>query len=56
MLSSNQIAVFVFEKVEFLFHEDSQYTGVCKKLSRLKIEFTLRCLEYICLPLRRHGL
>ena len=48
MLSSNQIAVFVFEKVEFLFHEDSQYTGVCKILSRLKIEFTLRCLEYLC--------
>ena len=54
-------------KIEFLFHEDSQYYGgwkycvvylkycaVC-----LKIEYSLRCLEYICSvssPLRRHGL
>ena len=54
-----------FWKFEFLFQEDSQDTGVWHiavygyfALSVYKIEYTLRCLEYICSvfsPLRRHG-
>jgi len=54
----------VFFKFEFLFNEDSQYTGVWKycdvyKTLRClsKIYYTLRCLENICSvssPLRRH--
>ena len=43
----------IFRKFEFLFHENGQYTGVwtfCSvyKLLHLKIDYTLRCLEYIC--------
>ena len=58
---ANQI---FFGKFEFLFHEDSKYTvygniAVYIKYSAvcLKIDYTLRCLEYICSeisPLRRH--
>ena len=42
IFSPNQIAAF-FGKIEFLFHEDSQYCAVC-----LKIDYTLKCLGYIC--------
>ena len=49
----------IFRKSEFLFHEDSQDTGVWKYCSVwkyygdcLKIDCTLRCLESS--PLRRH--
>ena len=50
----------IFFKFEFLFHEDTQYTGVWKYCAVcLKIDYTLRCLEYICSvysPLGRYGL
>ena len=46
-------------KKKILFHDDNQYTGVCKYWTvGLKIDYTLRCLEYICsisAPLRRQG-
>ena len=55
-----------FSKFKFLFHKDSQYTSVWKYCNVrkycgvcLKIDYTLRCLEYICsvsLPLSRHRL
>ena len=39
----------LLKKIGFLFHEDSQYTGVLKYCAvYLKIDYTLRCLEYIC--------
>ena len=46
-----------FWKIEFLFLEDSNYTGVCKYcgehktlrcLSKIRLDYTLRCLENIC--------
>ena len=44
----------IFWKIEFLFHEDSQDTGVmeilrCMEILRflIKTEYTLRCLGYI---------
>ena len=56
----------IFFKIEFLFHEDSQYTDVWKYCGVYKycavclnIDYTLICLEYICSvssPLKRHGL
>ena len=50
----------IFFKFEFLFHEDTQYTGVWKYCTVcLKIDYTLRYLEYICSvysPLGRYGL
>ena len=58
----------IFWNVEFLFHEDSQFTDVWKycgvytilhSLSEINYKIMLRCLEYMCpvsSPLRRHGL
>jgi len=49
----------VFRKIEFLFHEDRQNTGVCKYCGVWRIDYTLSSLAYISpvsSPLRGHML
>ena len=54
-----QTAVFLRKKMIFLFHEDSQYTVWKYCGAGLKIDYTLRYLQYSCsVPshIGRHGL
>ena len=58
-LFESNLFSYQIEKFEFLFHEDSQYTGVWKYCTVcLKIDYTLRCWVSVSVssPLRWHRL